>query len=50
MLEAIIGGGRKPLTPDDYTVTQAASGQDILRFTLSRQDPAVQLLEERTSI
>lgn len=50
MLEAIIGGGRKPLTPDDYTVTQVASGEDVLRFTLSRQDPAVQVLEERTSI
>lgn len=48
MLEAIIGGGRKPLTTDDYTITQVVSGQDVLRFTLSRQDPVTQLLEERT--
>lgn len=50
MLEAMIGGGRKPLTPDDYTITQVASGQDVLRFSLSRRDPAVALLEERTVI
>lgn len=48
MLEAIIGGGRKPLTPDDYTITRVVSGQDVLRFSMSRQDPAVALLEERT--
>ena len=50
MLEAIIGGGRRPLTPDDYTITQVVSGQDVLRFSLSRQDPAVALLEGRTVI
>ncbi len=50
MLEAIFEDSRVPLRCDDYQLTRAYNGQDSIRFTLSRRDPAAQLLRERGRI
>lgn len=50
MLEVILDEGRQPLACDDYVLTQCCNGQDTVSLTISRQDPAVQLLTERARV
>lgn len=50
MLEAILGDGRMAIACDDYVLTRAYNGQDSISFSLSRRDPAVKELKERTRV
>ncbi len=50
MLEAVLGTARMPLAADDYLLTRAYNGQDTVRVTLSRRDPAAAVLAERVRV
>ena len=50
MLEAILESGRQALACDDYVITHAWNGEDSIRFTLSRRDPAAMMIKERIRI
>ncbi len=50
MLELILENAHQPISQDDYVLTRAYDGRDTVTFSLSRRDPAVPLLRERTRV